>query len=62
LASPDAFPALAAPERGVDEQAARIAVAPAGQAECWRPWRALAATHLWFADQAAADQRLRGAA
>jgi AraC family transcriptional regulator, regulatory protein of adaptative response / DNA-3-methyladenine glycosylase II len=62
LGEPDAFPALAAPERGVDEQAARIAVAPAGQAECWRPWRALAATHLWFADQAAADQRLRGAA
>jgi AraC family transcriptional regulator, regulatory protein of adaptative response / DNA-3-methyladenine glycosylase II len=29
--------------------------------ERWRPWRALAATHLWFADQAPAEQPLRGA-
>jgi AraC family transcriptional regulator, regulatory protein of adaptative response / DNA-3-methyladenine glycosylase II len=36
--------------------------APSEHAERWRPWRALAATHLGFADRLALEPQLRGAA
>jgi AraC family transcriptional regulator, regulatory protein of adaptative response / DNA-3-methyladenine glycosylase II len=46
----DAFPAEVIPQRGVSGKAPQIAVAPTERAERWRPWRAVAATHLWFAE------------
>jgi len=58
----DAFPAEVIPQRGGSRQAAQIAVAAGEHAERWRPWRALAATHLWSADQRHIEQQLRGAA
>jgi 3-methyladenine DNA glycosylase/8-oxoguanine DNA glycosylase len=36
--------------------------APGEHGERWRPWRALAATQLWFADQRSVRHELRGAA
>jgi AraC family transcriptional regulator, regulatory protein of adaptative response / DNA-3-methyladenine glycosylase II len=62
LGEPDAFPADLAAERCASGRPARIAVAAGAAAERWRPWRALAATQLWFAQQGAVEQRLRGAA
>jgi AraC family transcriptional regulator of adaptative response / DNA-3-methyladenine glycosylase II len=53
----DAFPA-----GGVAGQAAQIAVPASEHAERWRPWRALAATQLWFADRISVEQPARGAA
>jgi AraC family transcriptional regulator, regulatory protein of adaptative response / DNA-3-methyladenine glycosylase II len=53
----DAFPA-----GGVAGRAAQIAVPASEHAERWRPWRALAATQLWFADRRSVEQPLRGAA
>jgi AraC family transcriptional regulator, regulatory protein of adaptative response / DNA-3-methyladenine glycosylase II len=48
LGEPDAFPATdAGLQRTVTELAPRVALAQL--AERWRPWRALAATHLWIA-------------
>ncbi len=58
----DAFPAEAMPQRDVSRQAAQIAVAPVEHADRWRPWRALAATHLWFGAHVPDEQQLRGAA
>jgi AraC family transcriptional regulator, regulatory protein of adaptative response / DNA-3-methyladenine glycosylase II len=53
----DAFPVGV----GISGQA-QIAVAPSEYSERWRPWRALAATQLWFADRLAVKQHVRGAA
>jgi AraC family transcriptional regulator of adaptative response / DNA-3-methyladenine glycosylase II len=51
LGEPDAFPAG---DLGLRRAVARRAPGPAATlaelAERWRPWRALAATHLWLAD------------
>ncbi len=50
MGEPDAFPAT---DLGLERAFARLAPgspeALAGAAERWRPWRALAATHLWLA-------------
>jgi AraC family transcriptional regulator of adaptative response / DNA-3-methyladenine glycosylase II len=62
LGEPDAFPADVRAVRGVSGQGAQIAVAPGEHAERWRPWRALAATHIWFADHLPAEHRVRGVA
>jgi AraC family transcriptional regulator, regulatory protein of adaptative response / DNA-3-methyladenine glycosylase II len=59
----DAFPIeAAAPKRVVSGRTPQISVAPSERAERWRPWRALAASHLWFADHLPAEQPVRGAA
>jgi AraC family transcriptional regulator of adaptative response / DNA-3-methyladenine glycosylase II len=59
LGEPDAWPAgdLALQRVTCGDDAVA-----ADAAEAWRPWRALAATHLWAADQAQRSERLRGAA
>jgi AraC family transcriptional regulator, regulatory protein of adaptative response / DNA-3-methyladenine glycosylase II len=64
LGEPDAFPASdLALQWALPRDAARAAGAPGGHDERWRPWRALAATHLWLADAGAeALGRVRGAA
>ncbi|HEY3241480.1 MAG TPA: AlkA N-terminal domain-containing protein [Acidimicrobiia bacterium] len=50
MGEPDAFPAT---DLGLQRAFARLAPGPAAAlsdaAERWRPWRALAATHLWMA-------------
>jgi AraC family transcriptional regulator of adaptative response / DNA-3-methyladenine glycosylase II len=59
----DAFPVGVTHKLGATSgQAAQIAVAPSEDAERWRPWRALAATQLWFAGLLSVEQELRGAA
>ena len=58
----DAFPVGGTSKLGVSGQATQIAVAPSEDAERWRPWRALAATQLWFAGLLSVEQELRGAA
>jgi AraC family transcriptional regulator of adaptative response / DNA-3-methyladenine glycosylase II len=58
----DAFPVGGSSKLGVSGQATQIAVAPSEDAERWRPWRALAATQLWFAGLLSVGQELRGAA
>jgi AraC family transcriptional regulator, regulatory protein of adaptative response / DNA-3-methyladenine glycosylase II len=47
LGEPDAYPA---PRRPPHPRHNRAAVANDAHPENWRPWRALAATHLWAAD------------
>jgi AraC family transcriptional regulator, regulatory protein of adaptative response / DNA-3-methyladenine glycosylase II len=65
LGEPDACPTSdLALQRALRTCASRTAAALGDQAERWRPWRALAATHLWHADATprAAARRARGAA
>jgi AraC family transcriptional regulator, regulatory protein of adaptative response / DNA-3-methyladenine glycosylase II len=51
LGEADAYPATdLALRRAVPRHAPAAAAAPDETPERWRPWRALAATHLWFAD------------
>jgi AraC family transcriptional regulator, regulatory protein of adaptative response / DNA-3-methyladenine glycosylase II len=51
LGEADAYPATdLALRRALPRQAPAAAAAPDETPERWRPWRALAATHLWFAD------------
>lgn len=53
LGEPDAWPTPdLAPRRALPPHAPQAAAALGELAECWRPWRALAATHLWIADGA----------
>jgi len=50
LGEPDAYPATdLALRRALLPHARQAAAAPGEVAERWRPWRALAATHLWLA-------------
>jgi AraC family transcriptional regulator, regulatory protein of adaptative response / DNA-3-methyladenine glycosylase II len=50
LGEPDAYPATdLALRRALLPHARRAAATPGEVAERWRPWRALAATHLWLA-------------
>jgi AraC family transcriptional regulator of adaptative response / DNA-3-methyladenine glycosylase II len=51
LGEADAYPATdLALRRALPRHAPAAAAAPDETPERWRPWRALAATHLWFAD------------
>jgi AraC family transcriptional regulator, regulatory protein of adaptative response / DNA-3-methyladenine glycosylase II len=51
LGETDAYPATdLALRRALPRHAPAAAAAPDETPERWRPWRALAATHLWFAD------------
>jgi AraC family transcriptional regulator, regulatory protein of adaptative response / DNA-3-methyladenine glycosylase II len=51
LGEPDAFPAGdLGPRRTLRGRRGRSAVSNGEVADRWRPWRALAATHLWVAD------------
>ena len=51
LGYPDAFPAAdLGLQRGSTRPARRGTAALTKRAEAWRPWRALAAVHLWHAD------------
>jgi AraC family transcriptional regulator of adaptative response / DNA-3-methyladenine glycosylase II len=51
LGEPDAFPITGRDFRRALPNASAYAATPVSQhAERWRPWRALAATHLWAAD------------
>jgi AraC family transcriptional regulator of adaptative response / DNA-3-methyladenine glycosylase II len=66
LGEPDACPTSdLALRRALPRRAPRTAVALGDLAERWRPWRALAATHLWIADglrEAVQPSTARGAA
>jgi AraC family transcriptional regulator of adaptative response / DNA-3-methyladenine glycosylase II len=54
LGEPDACPTSdLALRRALPRRAPRTAAALGDLAERWRPWRALAATHLWIADRPA---------
>jgi AraC family transcriptional regulator of adaptative response / DNA-3-methyladenine glycosylase II len=60
LGEPDAFPAGDLGIRRALSNGSRQPIAPreaAGVAEHWRPWRALAATHLWLDRQPPAGAR-----
>jgi AraC family transcriptional regulator of adaptative response / DNA-3-methyladenine glycosylase II len=60
LGEPDACPIT---DLGIQRALRRYAAAAVGEvAERWRPWRALATTHLWFAEGAARDPRVRPSA
>ena len=53
LGEPDACPSTdLALQRALSRTAPTAAATLSEFAERWRPWRALAATHLWFADEA----------
>ena len=64
LGEPDACPTTdLGLRRALPRHAPHAAAALDDLAERWRPWRALAATHLWIADAdeaPAARQRLAG--
>ncbi|HEY3051091.1 MAG TPA: AlkA N-terminal domain-containing protein [Gaiellaceae bacterium] len=66
LGEPDACPTSdLALRRALPRRAPRTAAALGDLAERWRPWRALAATHLWIADgmrEAVEPSTARGAA
>jgi AraC family transcriptional regulator, regulatory protein of adaptative response / DNA-3-methyladenine glycosylase II len=63
LGEPDACPTT---DLGLKRFLARRAIGGAAAletlAECWRPWRALAATHIWLAEAQQVPRRTRGAA
>ncbi|MCP9485301.1 MAG: helix-turn-helix domain-containing protein [Gaiellaceae bacterium MAG52_C11] len=53
----DAFPAAdAGLRRAIERHRSRPTETPTRMTERWRPWRALAATHLWLADSAPASR------
>lgn len=57
MGEPDAFPdADLGLQRAYDRIIAGSASSMAAAADAWRPWRALAATHLWVGDAPAADR------
>jgi 3-methyladenine DNA glycosylase/8-oxoguanine DNA glycosylase len=57
LGEPDAYPSSdLGLQRALPQ---RSAEAPGALAESWRPWRALAATHLWLADASQPSQLAR---
>jgi len=60
MREPDAFPAAdIGLMRAMDDGAGRpTATALLERAECWRPWRAYAAIHLWAADTARTPREL----
>ena len=63
LGEPDACPTTdLALRRALPRRAPRTAAALGNLAERWRPWRALAATHLWVADGLREPPAVRGAA
>jgi AraC family transcriptional regulator of adaptative response / DNA-3-methyladenine glycosylase II len=64
LGEPDAYPSSnLALEGAMPKLAPHIAAASSDHAERWRPWRALAATHLWLAQEPdQLERRVRGAA
>jgi AraC family transcriptional regulator of adaptative response / DNA-3-methyladenine glycosylase II len=63
LGGRDAFPAIEAMPIAAGAGFRDVMTASLERSERWRPWRALAATHLRLADGALqVDQRLRGAA
>jgi AraC family transcriptional regulator of adaptative response / DNA-3-methyladenine glycosylase II len=64
LGERDAFPTSdLALQRALSSRAAHVAGALGDHAETWRPWRALAATHLWLTgEQQERERRVSGAA
>lgn len=62
LGEPDAHPSSTLTFQPLPSPTTPHRAATLGQhSERWRPWRALAATHLWLADNEN-ERRLRGAA